>query len=88
MGHLFIVEGEGGGGDVGGADAGGLADAEEMCKGKEGKTSGVGISDGVHILGQGDKEVWGGPKLRRGRCSQSSERLGKCPMEGRDGGGK
>ena len=88
LGHLFIVKGEGGGCDIRGADAGCLANAEEVSKGEEGETSGVGVRDGLHILGQRDKEVRGGPELRRRWCSQAGEGFGKCPVEGTDCGGK
>lgn len=86
LGNLLVIEGKGVGSDVSGADTGGFANAEEMCKGKEGKACGLGIGDGLHVVGQGDEEIWCGPKL--GRCwrGQALKGFGKSPMKGGDDG--
>ena len=87
MGHLFVIERQAGGGNVGGTNASSLANPEEVDKGEKCKAGYVGTSEGAHVFCQGDEEFWCGPELGRGRGSQALEGLGKGPMEGGNGDG-
>ena len=86
MSNLFIIEGQGCGSDVRGADAGGLANTKEVGKGEKGETGGVSIGNGVQALCQCEEEIWGGPKLGWGWGGQALERFGESPMIRYDNG--
>ena len=86
--NLLVKEGKGGGLEVIGADAGGLADAEELGKGEEGKAGGAGLGGRMGLVGEEEEEVGGGPQLWWGRCGDRLQRSSHGPMEWRDSCGE